>query len=187
MARTLSKAAHQSIINAFVTLMTRQPIEKITTDAIARAAGSSKGTLYTHWADKEALLLEVVGQMLATQPVADSGDFRKDTTQVLSDIFVRDSRKMFGRIWPNIFSYSSMHPKFCRAVTKALFDHAPNCSLISIIRAAIKAGQLRGDLDLTLAVDLLAGPLMHHRLLHGSVPAAMPEKVVATVWPHLAA
>jgi AcrR family transcriptional regulator len=186
MARTLSKTAHQSIIHAFVELMKKEPIENITTDAIARAAGASKGTLYKHWANKEVLLLEVVGEFLASQPVAHSGNFREDTVSVLKNMFVRDARGPFGRIWPNIFSYSIMHPKFCRAVSEVLVERAPSGSLISILRAASREGQLRSDIDLNFALDLLAGPLMHHRMLHGSVPPALPARAVAAVWPLLA-
>jgi AcrR family transcriptional regulator len=187
MARTLSKEAHQSIIDAFVALMKREPIENITTDAIARAAGASKGTLYKHWEDKEALLLDVVGKILASQPVAHSGNYRKDVVEVLINMFVKDARGPFGRTWPNILSYSITHPRFCRAVSDVLIERAPNGSLISILRAASREGPLRRDLDLRFALDLLAGPPMHHRMLHGSVPSALPARVVAAVWPLLAA
>ena len=185
MPRPLSQAAHQAIIDAFVELMAVKPINDITTEAIARAAGSSKSTLYSHWADKEALLIEVVAQIVAAQPVADSGDFRRDAATVLRNMFVTDKRDRFGRIWPNIFSFAITHPKFCRAINQELIERAPKHTLVGILRSAVAAGSLRRGLDINLAVDLLAGPLMHHRFLHGAVPRALPEHVVATVWPVL--
>jgi AcrR family transcriptional regulator len=187
MPRALSQTSHQAIIDAFVKLMAVKPINDITTEEIARAAGSSKSTLYSHWADKEALLIEVVAQIVASQPVADSGDFRRDAATVLRNMFVTSKRDRFGRIWPNIFSFAITHPKFCRAINEELIYRAPKHTLVAILRAAIASGRLRRDLDINFAVDLLAGPLMHHRFLHGRVPATLPESVVAAVWPVLSA
>jgi AcrR family transcriptional regulator len=187
MPRPLSQASHQAIIDAFVKLMRARPIENITTEAIARAAGSSKSTLYSHWPDKEALLIEVVAQIVAALPAADAGDFRRDTATVLRNMFVRQKHDRFGEIWPNIFSYAITHPKFCRAINRALIERAPKHTLVGILRSAVAAGSLRRDLDIDLALDLLAGPLMHHRILHGGVPEALPETVVAAVWPLLQA
>lgn len=185
MPRPLSQASHQAIIDAFVKLMKTRPIENITTEAIARAAGSSKSTLYSHWADKEALLIEVVAQIVAALPAADSGDFPRDTATVLRNMFVPHKRDRYGQIWPNIFSYAITHPKFCRAINRTLIERAPKHTLVGILRSAVAAGSLRRDLDLNLALDLLAGPLMHRRFLHGAVPQALPETVVAAVWPLL--
>jgi len=185
MARTLSKTAHESILRAFVKLMEQHAIDDITTEAVAQAAGASKSTLYKHWPDKEQLLIEVVTRLLATQPVANSGDFRADTIQILRNIFVQEKRGAFEKAWPKIFSYSISHPEFCAAIHKGLLDSSPKHTLVGIIRAAAAAGELRADLDPEFALDLLAGPLMHHRFLHGSVPAKLPEQVVQAVWPAL--
>jgi AcrR family transcriptional regulator len=185
MARTPSKAAHESILNAFVRLMEQHPIDDITTEAVAQAAGASKSTLYKHWPDKEQLLIEAVTRLIAAQPVANSGDYRADTVHILRNIFVPGKRGAFGRTWPKIFSYSITHPEFCAAIHQGLLEASPKHTLVGIIREASAAGELRSDLDEEFALDLLAGPLMHHRFLHGSVPARLPEQVVTAVWPAL--
>jgi AcrR family transcriptional regulator len=187
MARTPSQASHEAIITAFIKLMERQAIDDITTDAIARAAGASKSTLYKHWADKEALLVEVIARLIATQPVANSGDFRADAAQILRNMFVEDKRGPLGRIWPKIFAYTATHPEFCGAVHRGILEQAPKHTLVAILRAAVEAGELRRDLEIEFALDLLAGPMMHHRFLCGAVPETMAEKVVAAVWPFLPA
>jgi AcrR family transcriptional regulator len=185
MARPLSNTAHESILNAFAKLMEKQAIDEITTEAVAQAAGASKSTLYKHWPDKEQLLIEVVTRLFASQPVAHSGNFRADTIQILRNIFVPEKRGAFGKAWPRIFSYSIAHPEFCAAIHRGLLDSSPKHSLVGIIREASAAGELRFDLEVDFALDLLAGPLMHHHFLHGSVPAKLPEQVVKAVWPAL--
>jgi AcrR family transcriptional regulator len=186
MARPPSQASHQAIIGAFIKLIERDSIDTITTDAIAKAAGASKSTLYKHWADKEALLVEVIACLISTMPVANSGNFQADAVQVLTNMFVehRDG-SLGGRIWPKLFGYTATHPEMCMAIKQGLLKHAPQHSLVPIIQAAIAAGEFRPDLDLELALDLLAGPMMHHRFLYGRVQAPTVARVVAAVWPML--
>ena len=43
--------------------MAERGIESTSMDAIAEASGVSKATIYNHWADKEALLLEVMADL----------------------------------------------------------------------------------------------------------------------------
>jgi AcrR family transcriptional regulator len=185
MARSLSPTAHEAILNAFVRLMEDHAVDDISTDAIAHEAGASKATLYKHWKDKEALLIDVVSRLVASQPVANSGDHRADVLQLLRNVFVPQKRNPYGRAWPTIFSYSFTHPEFCAAVNKALSTQSPKHTIMGIVKAASEAGVLRKDLDPEFALDLLAGPLMHHRFLHGTVPGKLPEQVVRAVWPTL--
>jgi AcrR family transcriptional regulator len=187
MARPPSQASHQAIICAFVGLIEHQAIDDITTDAIAKAAGASKSTLYKHWPDKDALLAEVTARLIATMPVANSGHYQTDLTQVLRNMFVEDQHGHLGRIWPKIFGYTACHPEFCAELKRGIDEHAPKHSLVSILRDAVASGELRRDLDLEFVLDLMAGPLMHHRFLHGSVPPRLPAEVVASVWPQLQA
>jgi AcrR family transcriptional regulator len=185
MARTLSKTAHRSIINAFVRLIEKQRIDDITTEAIAQAAGASKATLYKHWKDKEHLLAEVIEQLVLALPAANSGNLQADAVQVLRNTFGNDKKKPFNRVWPKIFGYIANHPEFCAAFHCGILERSPRHTLVGIIREAMAKGELRQDLDIEFTLDMLAGPLLHHRSLHGNIPATLPGKVVAAVWPLL--
>jgi len=187
MARTLSPVAHEAIVEAFVSLLETHAVDVISMEAIAQKAGASKATIYKHWKDKQALLIEVIGRMIAAQPAADSGDHRADVLTMLRHIFVPERRDAYDRAWPAIYSYTFTHPEMGRAVCQDLMAEMPEKTLFGVLAAGVKSGRLRRDLDSDLAVDLLVGPLMHHLYLHGSVPATLPEQVVDAVWPTLLA
>jgi AcrR family transcriptional regulator len=186
MARTLSQESHRAILAAFLKLMERRRIEDITTEAIAREAGASKSTLYKHWPNKDSLLAEVIGKLLARLPAADSGNCREDAVRVLRNMFIPEKEGPFGRVWPKIFGYAASHPEFCSALNNGLIKSSPRHTLTTILRDAVASGELRANLDVGFAIDLLAGPLLHHRLLHGEVPSNLPEQVVGTFWEVLA-
>src|SRR5690348_10219411 len=86
MARTRSQAAHQKMLNAAVRLIAERGIEATSMEAIAAAAGVSKATLYSHWKDKDALLLDVLAEIheLHTRPKLPSGNTQRALVAVLS-------------------------------------------------------------------------------------------------------
>ena len=60
MARARSTEAHEKVLRAALELFGERGIDATSMDAIARASGVGKATIYNHWADKEALLMEVM-------------------------------------------------------------------------------------------------------------------------------
>src|SRR5215831_15652280 len=76
MARTRSLSAHRKVLDAALELVADAGVEATSMDAIARKSGVSKATIYKHWADKDALLLEMmaVAAGLHTRPKFDSRD-----------------------------------------------------------------------------------------------------------------
>ena len=87
MARSRSTEAHEKVLNAALGLFAERGIEATSMDAIAQASGVSKATIYNHWVDKEALLLEVMLMVngLDREPEdVDTGDLQRDLTTVLT-------------------------------------------------------------------------------------------------------
>src|SRR5258708_38687601 len=86
MARTRSASAHQKVLDATVALVAERGVDATSMDAIARESGVSKATIYKHWADKDALLLEMMAAVhgLNDRPKFDSGNARADMVAVLS-------------------------------------------------------------------------------------------------------
>jgi DNA-binding IclR family transcriptional regulator len=51
--------------------------------------------------------------------------------------------------------------------------------LVRLLRGAVDRGELVGDLDVELTVDLLAAPFFYRRLVaHAAMPAELPGAVV---------
>ena len=91
MARTRSASAHRRVLDAARRLFAEHGIDATSMDAIAAASGVSKATIYKHWSDKDALLLEVMAEMSGIQkrPAFDSGHVRQDMIAVLDRVAAR--------------------------------------------------------------------------------------------------
>src|ERR1039457_6817262 len=87
MVRPRSLEAHEKVLRAALDLFGKRGIDGTSMDAIAQSSGVSKATIYNHWADKEALLLEVmlwVNGLTGDPEDVDTGDLQRDLSTVLT-------------------------------------------------------------------------------------------------------
>jgi len=168
MARSRSIEAHDKVLNAALGLFAERGIEATSMDAIAQASGVSKATIYNHWVDKEALLLEVMLMVngLDREPEdVDSGDLQRDLTTVLTrkppDKF-DDAR---NRMMPTLIAYSAVHPEFGKAWRHRVMEPPRQC-LKRVLRRGISRGVLPENLDLEAAMALLLGPMLYAHVFH---------------------
>jgi AcrR family transcriptional regulator len=182
MPRPKSREAHDKVLRAALELIAENGIDGTSMDAIVRASGVSKATLYKHWPNKEALCLEAT---IPPQPdrwsVPSSQDPRTNIVDFLTHLATRQRPENLGRIWPRVVTYAAGNPKFARAWHARAT--APYHELLSEwIGQATKSGELRSDLDIDLAIDLLVGPVMHRRFMNATVPGDVPREVVEAFW-----
>jgi AcrR family transcriptional regulator len=181
MARTPSSEAHQKVLKAALELIAERGIEGTSMDAIAQLSGVSKATVYKHWASKDALCIEAVASLQGKLPEFNSGDPRADITSLLRHLAHARKSELWGRIWPRLVGYAAGNPEFAQAL-RAQSTEKRQVQLGRLLKKAWEKGDLRKDIDLDLAMDLLVGPVMHRRFMNSAVPTRMPEHVVDAFW-----
>jgi AcrR family transcriptional regulator len=166
MVRPRSTEAHEKVIGAALGLFGERGIDATSMDAIARASGVSKATIYNHWADKEALLMEVmlfVNGLDREPEDVDSGDLCRDLATVLSrrppDRYDADRDRMM----PTMIAYSAVHTEFGNAWRHRVMEPPRQC-LRRILRRGVEQGLLPTTLDLDLAMALLLGPVLYRHI-----------------------
>ena len=183
MVRTRSPEAHEKVIHAALALFGERGIEAASMDAIARAAGVSKATIYNHWHDKEALLLEVmlyVNGLHREPDDIDTGDLQRDLATILSRKPPGEFAQARDRITPALIAYSAVHPEFGTLWRRRVMDPPQRC-LKKILRRAIDRGQLPADLDMELAMALLLGPMLFNHIFSKN-----PQGCAADIGPETA-
>ena len=154
-------------------------------DAISKLSGVSKATIYKHWRNKEAFLLDVLAIVggLQKRPKFDSGDTRADLAAVLAYKPQRRA-KTWQRLMPHLIAYSAHNPKFGHALRAMVMD-PPRDELARILARGVAQGELSPDLDQDAALALLLGSLLYCRVFappHARLPVDFPEKIVDTFW-----
>jgi AcrR family transcriptional regulator len=181
MARPRSAQAHEKVLKAALALVAEHGIEGASMDAIARLSGVSKATVYKHWASKEELCLEAICHLSGAMPAFASGDARGDIVDFLRHLARVQKPETLGRIWPRVIGYAASNPAFAKAWREHSMEPR-RAELTRLLQQAISQGELRRDIDLDLAMDLLIGPVMHRRFMNTTVPAKVPERVVDAFW-----
>jgi AcrR family transcriptional regulator len=181
MARTRSARAHHDVLKATLKLIADRGIDVTSVDAIAEASGVSKATIYKHWRTKEELCLEAIGTVDGKLPVFNSANPRSDLIELLRFLAQKSVPEAMGKLLPRIIGHAVGNPAFGIALS-ARFEEPRRALVIQLVTRAIFLGQLRADLDVETAPDILYGPIMHRRLLNTAVPLGLPEKIVEVFW-----
>lgn len=187
MARTRSTKAHDKVVRAAIELFSERGIDATSMDAIAHASGVSKATIYNHWTDKEALLMEVmlfVNGIDREPEKIDSGDVYADLVAVLSRRPPGHLEAARNRMMPAFIAYSAAHQEFGKAWRHRVLEPLRQ-NLRRIVRRGIEQKLLRSDLDVELGVALLFGPILYlHILQKGEQPPNLEiaPAVVEAYW-----
>jgi AcrR family transcriptional regulator len=138
----------------------------ITVEAIAERAGVSKSTIYRRWASKEDLLVDAVAGLVGGLDIPEGEGIREVLLHAMGRLKSYMSKTTAGIVLPwmigEVARGSDIGCRYAEAVIipgrEALARH---------ISDAIDSGELRSDLDVEMAVDMLLGPIIVTKLLGG--------------------
>ncbi|MFJ9714860.1 TetR/AcrR family transcriptional regulator [Streptomyces sp. NPDC101213] len=128
-------------------------------EGVARRAGVGKTAVYRRWRSKLHLVLDIVSA-IAVQglPAPETGSLEGDL-RVLYEVTSRALRHpVASQIIPDLQAEAARNPEIAEAMQKALRDGQEGVAL-KIVAAAARRGEVRGDLDDELVLDLISGPL----------------------------
>jgi AcrR family transcriptional regulator len=185
MARGLSARAHSKVLESATELFAERGIDATSMDAIAATSGVSKATIYKHWADKDALCLEMmqyVHELEGGAPEVNSGDLRADLIAFLKYEPSREKAAIIKKLTPHLIAYSARNEAFGRAWKARVMDRA-RTSLKNLLRRGINRGVFPAVLDEDLGVALLLGPILYRHIFGSSVSLDwLAEGAVDSFW-----
>ncbi len=177
MVRPRSLEAHEKVLRAALGLFGERGIEATSMDAIAQTSGVSKATIYNHWSDKEALLLEVMVWVngLDREPEdIDTGDICRDLATVLSRKPPDQYDAERDRMMPALIAYSATHVEFGSAWRHRVMEPPRQC-LKRILRRGMERGLLPATLDLEVSMALLLGPMLYMHIFFKRMGQKCPD------------
>jgi AcrR family transcriptional regulator len=162
--RPRDESVSEAITEAVLGLLAEVGIPGMSMDAVAARACVSKATIYRRWDSKEDLVIDVIGGLVTAADATSTGEIRTDLLQVLGRFgaFVSELKagSIFARLAGEVQAGSDLGKHYADAVI------LPRRAVIAgLIEAARERGELRRDLDVELAVDMLVGPVIVRSLM----------------------
>ncbi|MFJ7216511.1 TetR/AcrR family transcriptional regulator [Amycolatopsis sp. NPDC098790] len=176
MARTPTGAAvlqpevTQAITDAVLHELAEQGYGRLSMEAVAKRAGVGKSALYRRWKSKDEMVAAVVTEFSVSRAVLeDTGSLRGDLRATLQAVLDWLTHPLFSRILPDLVAEDARNPDRGRATRENIGGPRREVAEV-MLRRAIERGELPADLDLEMAMDVLAAPI-YWRLVVRQAPA----------------
>lgn len=140
---------------------------KLTIEAIAARAGVGKQTIYRWWPSKGAVVFDALLAMNAGPDgvvLPDTGDIERDLRTVLRATV----EELLDPLTDATHRALTIEIQNDRDLATRLVERLLGPQMdatVDRLRVAQRAGQIRADVDLRVAVELLYGPIFHRWLL----------------------
>ena len=171
--RPRSERSHLAIVQATLELLAEVGYARLTMEQIQRRAGVGKATIYRRWTSKPDLVKDAIQHFSAELPVPDTGSLKGDFEAIAAALVAIARDRDSALLMPRLLAEASRDPELHAIFYAQLVEPRRRVARIALERARDR-GELREDVDLELAIDMLAGPIIYRFLITGGdlVPAA---------------
>jgi len=164
-----SERARVAILDAALSLCRETGFAALTIEGIAERAAVSKKTIYRWWPSKGAVLLDAVTDLAGRTAVfPDTGDFERDINTQLNVVVGLYSPQDTSPV-AALVAEGQLDPDLAARIREQVI--APSIAgFEERMRSAQRAGELPADADVSVALDLVYGPLYHRLALRLGLP-----------------
>jgi AcrR family transcriptional regulator len=157
----------RAILEAALELIAERGVYEFRTEDIAARAGVGKGAIYRRYGSKDELVTAAIAGLVSAEIVIpDTGSTRGDLVLLMREAVELYRGSLAARLMPNLIGAMAQKPALARAVREE-FLAGRRAALSVVLQRGIERGDLRSDLDLELALDVLGGPLFYRLLVTG--------------------
>jgi AcrR family transcriptional regulator len=167
MGRPKDARADRAILETTLELIAERGAHAFRTEDVAARAGVGKGAIYRRYRSQEELVTAAVAALVREEiAVPDTGSTRGDLLALMREAVELYRSSLPGRLMPKLIGAMADNPELARAVRDG-FLAVRRSALSEVLRRGVERGDLRPDLDLELALDVLGGPLFYRLLITG--------------------
>jgi AcrR family transcriptional regulator len=172
--------SRERVLTTTLDLLTEAGLDELTIDDISRRSGVAKTTIYRHWPNRSALVIDACSRMTDGDEVPpDTGSLEGDIRAILTNIGELLSAARWSSIVPSIVDVAEHDPAFADIHSRIQRGHA------APLRSALDRAAMRGEIPSTVDRDAftaaLLGPLFYRRWFsREQIDAEFLEMIVQT-------
>jgi AcrR family transcriptional regulator len=170
--RPRSAAADASIVRATLELLLEDGYRGLTMEQVRARAGVGKATLYRRYGSKQDLVSAAIRHLNQPLDRPDTGSVRADILAVARSVMAGAERVEFASFAPRLLAESAGDPEM-HAIFYANLVAPRRAVMGEVLRRGVARGELRADLDIEMAIDVLTGPWVYRLLISGADASAL--------------
>jgi len=161
--RPRSARANEAILDAAIEEFVEHGIAGMAIERIAARAGVARSTIYRRWSSTDELGMAALEHLRDPLPIPPGDSVREDLIILLRALHRLLTETRIGKLIPQLAAEAGRRPDL--SYTYWTDYLAPGSSPFGdALRRGMAQGQLRGDLDVELVIDLLTGALFKRSL-----------------------
>jgi AcrR family transcriptional regulator len=165
--RPRDERADQAILQVTLELIAERGVHGFRTEDVAARAEVGKGAIYRRHRSKDDLVTAAVAALVDQEIVVpDTGSTRADLLALMREAVELYRGSVPGRLMPNLVSAMAERPELAQVFREGFLIRR-RLALTEVLHRGVERGDLRPDIDLELALDLLGGPLFYRLLITG--------------------
>lgn len=168
MARPRSEAARRKALDAAADLIVQRGVGAFSIEEVAARSGVAKSTIYRHWPERAALIIDTVRATFEHVVTPDTGSLRGDLETYVAAMVRADlSAGKASQLMPAIIDAAARDPEIATLVD-GLKDERER-PLRAMIRRAEARDEIPTGLDMRVLVGTLIGPVVFRKLIQRQV------------------
>jgi AcrR family transcriptional regulator len=181
MGRPRDERADRAILSATLELMAKDGVHDLRVDDVAGRAGVGKATIYRRYRSKDELVTAAISGLVSEITVPDTGRTRDDLRALMRGAVRVYQGSVEAAVMPSLVDAMSRDAELARLIRDGYLARRRE-AFRAVLERGIERGDLRRDLDLELALDVLAGPLFYRLLVTGGpIDDELAEGVVELI------
>ena len=169
----------QIMLDAARDLLIKEGAGALTAVRIAEETGVARSTIYSHWPNHTALLLDAIDRIVSPHsPTSITDNLEEDLNTALSDLRMRMTKRPFRIIFGALLDHANRN-RGAVAAQRRLVN-----GVLQPVHDILSAAKGRGDLPSTVDVETasaqLAGPLFaQHVMLRATISDLLIRQTIA--------
>jgi AcrR family transcriptional regulator len=166
LGRPREQRADRAILDATLREIAEHGLGDLRIDDVAERARVGKATIYRRYRSKDELVAAAVTSLVSDISIPDSGSTEDDLRELMRNAVRVYRGSLEAGVMPGLVDAMSRDPGLARAVRQGFLKRR-RAALAAVLERGVERGDLRPDLDLELALDVLGGPLFYRLLITG--------------------
>jgi len=179
--RRAAAESHKVIMDAVYELLQNSSARDLTMEAIAKHAKVGRPTLYKWWPSKSAILFSMFHERFPHTLLQPSDGSSEETLRRKVRQLIQEFNALFGKVMADLIAEGQSEP----AVLHDLFEQhisLRRSAAMDDIQKGIVRGEFRKDIDPSVVVDSIFGPIYYRLLLkHAPLTEKYGDEIISHI------